>query len=60
MRQVKLCLLLIGCWSVLSGCTGEPPGNPATLVDIGSVEELRRDFNSRSDVPRMILLMSPT
>jgi hypothetical protein len=60
MRGVRLCILLIGSWLVLSGCTGQPPPDLPTLVDIRSVEELRRDFNSQSDIPRMILLMSPT
>ncbi len=60
MRRVRLCVLLIGSWFVLSGCIRQPPPDLPTLADIRSVEELRRDFNSQSDIPRMILLMSPT
>ncbi len=42
MRGVRLCILLIGSWLVLSGCTGQAPSDLPTLVDIQSVEELRR------------------
>ena len=36
------------------------PSRKATLVDVSSVDELRKHFNADAGQPRLLLLLSPT
>jgi hypothetical protein len=49
---------------MIAGCGGsssdEPPSRAAPLSDLTEIGQLRAAFNEQPDVPRLILLLSPT
>ena len=68
---VGLLLASSGCASRGSVRAGQPlpadqrqglrtPGSPATLADLGDIDQLKTLFNQHPDVPRLVLLLSPT
>jgi hypothetical protein len=67
----RICLKALACGAVacfiiaLSGCrqssaVAVEPASDATLKDLQNLDELRVLFNKDKDVPRLILLLSPT
>jgi len=45
---------------LLLACSGGGTGPPATLTDLGTLQELQEAFNRDAGVPRIVLLVSPT
>jgi len=52
---VSLAALLL-----LLSCSGGGTGPPATLTDLGTLQDLQMTFNQDAGVPRIVLLVSPT
>lgn len=55
--------------ALATGCTSDKTGEGATqtasqapsrLVDLNAIDNLRTAFNAKPDMPRLILLLSPT
>ena len=45
---------------LLLSCSGGGTGPPATLTDLGNLQDLQETFNRDAGVPRIVLLVSPT
>lgn len=59
----------IASLALASGCSSDNSGGAATqttseaqsrLADLNTIGDLRTAFNAKPDVPRLILLLSPT
>ena len=57
---VIVALLLAAAWYQFGGHRTAPGQPPLAELNVGSLEQLRADFNAAADQPRMILLLSPT
>ena len=62
MRKLLLAAAVV-VFVVASGCGGSRGNSSATthkLTDLHSIGQLQRAFNSASDEPRLVVIVSPT
>lgn len=53
-------LLIAAAWYQFGGHRTSPGQPPLAELNVGSLEQLRADFNASAGETRMILLLSPT
>jgi hypothetical protein len=65
--MIRLALLALAFVLLAAACSGheratrqQPSSTAPTLTDLQNIGQLRSLFNTRSDQPRLILLVSPT
>jgi len=56
-RALAVSLAALFLWL---SCSGGGTGPPATLTDLGTLQDLQTAFNRDAGVPRIVLLISPT
>lgn len=64
-RSALAALMLTVVMVVVAGCggshsTSSPTTSTRTLTDLHSINQLQTAFNTASDEPRLIVLISPT
>ncbi len=59
-RTMPFAFILLLGFAFFGLKTGENPAATTTLNDLQSVEQLKALFNRDADIPRLVLLLSPT